>query len=239
MFKSTERVIFWLRDSDNPDRFDIVVQEPRIKKTLGVQRLDRLSCDGCPDGIIQFAREPVEHFAPYLDEVGLKFKKGVSREVPDRLSYKGHTIVSERCRKVIERIDPDGGHLYMPTRILSEDGEQLGRQYFYMWCGRIYASRERSNTSSITTDAIGNGYHYHTTLATPDRFEFFEHMPVWSGSTVARGPDFLSRSVFEQIKDAGLTGFREYTHRHGMDLKDDHDTWADVITPQNVAHIWM
>jgi hypothetical protein len=230
--------ILWLRPSENPHRFEIVKAEGGMKKVKLGGLLQQQPCPECPKGVMRFVREPVDDYTPHLDALTIGFKPGVSREMPDRLSYRGHTLVSERCKDLFDKIDPTGGHLYLPAVVKDEEGNPLGCPYYYMWCGRIFASRKTKNTSGAVTDTLGQ-YVFYTTLATRDRCEFFLNMPIWTSGTVARGPDHLSRNVFEAIQEAGLTGFREFTHWNGMDWKDDHGSWADVVTPQNVAHIWI
>lgn len=160
------------------------------------------------------------------------------RELPDRLSFQSYTLVTARCREVFEKFDPDGGHVFLPASLETSEGDPIDGPWFYMWCGRIYGAHQVQNTSNITYDASGRGEHYVRNLATPDRCEFFKDMPAWT-PTIGNGPSYLSERMFRALNDAGLTGFREYTTRHGFDLMSDDDTWADVITPQNVSHIWL
>lgn len=231
-------MIFWLHRSENPHRFELSGKTDRFLELIKMPRQERLPCEGCPPGVIRFAMKPIAEWAEYLDEVVVTFKKGVSQELPDRLTFQKYQLVSERCKDAFERIDPEGGHVFFPARVETPEGAPIGGPWFYMWCGRIYDAHTAENTSNILQDQRVRGTHYDGALATPDRCDFFRDMPVWTISEFP-GPRFLSEPVFRALNEAGLTGFREYTTQNGFDLMSDGDSWADVVTPQNVSHIWL
>ena len=68
----------------------------------------------------------------------MTFKKGVSQELPDRLTFQDFELVTERCRDVFEEIGPGAGHLHLPAQVETPDARPIGGPWYYMWCGRIY-----------------------------------------------------------------------------------------------------
>ena len=198
----------------------------------------RLPCDDCPHGVTRLATDPIVDWAEHLDEIMVKFKKGVSHELPDRLSFQRNTVVSARCRELFERIDPEGGHVFVPASLLTVDKRPVDGEWFYMWCGRFFLVDDAEPTAGVLQDTMTDGLHYKTCFATPDRCEYFKDMPIW-GTIGEPGPRYMSRAIFAQVKEAGLTGFREYTKRWGWEYEHDNQRLTHLVTTQNVSHVWF
>ncbi len=236
---TNKSVIYWLHRSGNDDRFSVSGATKSHPRRAGMPwPPQKLPSDDCPSGVFKMAMEPILDWAEHLDEIVVKFKKGVSHELPDRLSFDRYTIVSARCRELFERIDPDGGHIYLPASLATANKRSVDGEWFYMWCGRSFLSDSEKNTAGVMEDAITNGFHYEYHLATTDRCKFFEDMPMWT-VVGTPGPEYMSQAIFAQVKDAGLTGFREYTKRWGWEYEHDNQRLTHLVTTQNVSHIWF
>ena len=122
--------------------------------------------------------------------------------------------------------------------LLTADKEPVDGEWFYMWCGRSFHSNKVDHTAGIMEDDMTQGFHYEYHLATRERCDFFKDTPMW---TVAGnpGPDYMSQAIFDQVKEAGLTGFREYTMPYLFYYPDEDEDLRNLITPPNVSHIWF
>ena len=198
----------------------------------------RLPSDDCPAGVFRLDMEPILDWMEHLDEVVVKFKKGVSHVLPDRLSFGRYTIVSAQCRELFERTDPDGGHIYIPASLLTVEKKPVDGEWFYMWCGRSFFADKKEHTSGIIEDAMTHGIHYECYLAVRDRCEFFKDIPLWTIVGVP-GPRYMSRSAFAQVKQSDLTGFWEYTMPQLSYWCDENARMDQMLTPPNVTHIWF
>ena len=239
MIGTDKSVIYFLERSDNKVFFTLRGLTERQPRLSGMPwPPPQLPSDDCPPGVARFAMEPILEWTEYLDEIVIKFKKGVPHQLPDRLSFQEFTVVSSRCRELFEQIDPDGGHVYVPASLLTADKEPVDGEWFYMWCGRSFHSNKVVHTAGILEDGMTQGFHHEYHLATRERCEFFKDMPMW---TVAGnpGPDYMSQAIFAQVKEAGLTGFREYTMPYLFYYPDEDEDLRNLITPPNVSHIWF
>ena len=239
MIGTDKSVIFNLQRSKNDDHFTLRGLTERSLRRAGMPwTTPRLACENCPPGVIRWETEPIMEWAEHLDEVVIKFRNGVSHELPDRLSFRNYTVVSARCREFFELVDPNAGHVYVPASLLTANKQPVGGEWFYMWCGRFFGADETEHTAGLMEDTMSHGYHYETCLATPDRCEFFKDIPVWA-SVGEPGPRYMSLAIFAQVKESGLTGFREYTMPDLRYYPDEDEDLPSLITPPNVSHIWF
>ena len=239
MIGTDRSVIYCLQHSDNDDYFALSGLTGRYPRKAGMPwTRPSLPSEDCPPGVTRKAMEPILDWTKHLDEIVIKFKKGVPHQLPDRLSFQSYTVVSARCRELCERIDPDGGHVYIPASLLKADKKPVGGEWFYMWCCRTFFADKVKQTAAILEDAMMHGFHYERHVATPERCEFFKEIPMWT-VIGAPGPKYMSLATFAQVKESGITGFRELTMPDlRYDPKEDDDL-PSAITPPNVSHIWF
>ena len=239
MIGTDKSVIYLLQRSDNDDYFSLRGLTGRYPRKAGMPwTRPSLPSEDCPPGVTRKAMEPILDWTEHLDEIVIKFKRGVPYELPDRLSFQSDTVVSARCRELLERIDPDGGHIYIPASLLTADKKPVGGEWFYMWCGRTFRADKVKQTAAILEDDMTHGFHYERHVATPERCKYFKDIPMWT-VIGEPAPSYMSQATFALVKESGLTGFRESTMPSVLYYPDEDEDLSSLITPPNVSHIWF
>ncbi len=237
MAATNRSVIYFLHASLNDDRYSPQLMGPS-PRNKGMPLGERTLSDDCPEGVWRVSLPPISDWAAHLGEPVFKFRKDVPHELPDRVSVAHGTIISARCRDTFERIDPDGGHIYLPTKIHVEGGGLVEGEWYYMWCGRFFViEKAESQVGELFADEDID-YQSERGFADPRRRAFFEDIPIWTFGS-RPGPTFLTQSVFSEVKSASLTGFREYTARHGAGDFKRGVSRSRALTTENVSHIWF
>lgn len=166
--------------------------------------------------------------------------------LPDVFAIASSSIVSKAFRDVILSVDAEGGHEFIPTKVLNNRGEPVNEnEYFHFWCGR----RVSTNIPTPRVDQKReepSGPKFRTTLSNAstavyslndlDLMRYLSRVPIWVWKSDG-GTLYFSKEVFSAFKAANLTGLDEFTARGGFYPVDDQGNYQK--TKEFVGHIYV
>ncbi|MGR3712200.1 MAG: imm11 family protein, partial [Shimia sp.] len=137
-----------------------------------------LDIKGNLDGTKIYRHSEVAERPDLFGDFHLGFDKP-QRHLPDVLELSGMALVSRAFMEAVQEIDPEGGHQFVPCKMVALDGtERSDLQYYHFLCGRIaYLPDEQSRRDLIRSD-MGNAY-VEAVIDSLDRARFLSQLPIW------------------------------------------------------------
>ncbi|MEP4194027.1 MAG: hypothetical protein ABJL99_00120, partial [Aliishimia sp.] len=128
-------------------------------------------------------------------------------ELPDRLEFQQQTFVSERCKQVLQRIDPQEKHVFVRAHLSDSRKDYTFPAYYWLVCRRAYWSGNPSSDSKfIPISGALFPYAHRDIFCCQERLDFFKQQPFWAGPCGQR-LSYIGAQAYQQIQDEGLTGF--------------------------------
>lgn len=190
-------------------------------------------------------KERVNSYAPFLpqavDDIDLTFHKGAPRQIPDWFPFEARVVVSDKFKSVIEKVDPDGEHQFIPVRVMDRNHRDHLGKWFYFIVGRRFLAwpeggPEEEVSLSTESDRFG-GDRSMGKFSNIEWVEFFLRQLVWA-DLGSESNIYVSSKVFAEFVAAGLTGLEEYTQQLGRSerIPGPRNDFRDI---EFVAHIWF
>ncbi|WP_422375639.1 imm11 family protein [Roseibium sp.] len=124
-----------------------------------------------------------------------------NKDIPpyDFFMSNGLILVSDAFKEIVERHEP-GVHQFFPIDVMSEDGQKIGRVYFFNFCNRLDSVDPNNSTAKkgklLWKPRTGKMVYSKNVIG---------ERHAWVDKYVSSGR-FLSNAVKEDVVSAGLTG---------------------------------
>lgn len=190
-----------------------------------------LDIKGNLDGTKIYRHSEVAERPDLFGDFHLGFDKP-QRHLPDVFSLSQMALVSHAFMDAVQDIDPEGGHHFVPCKMIGPDGkERSDMQYFHFLCGRIaFLPDEQSRRDLIRSD-MRNAY-VEAVVDSLDRARFLSQLPLWC-TVSADFPMYFSQEFWGRFQDYKLTGFDLYTE-YGGKMSANHSA-----VPETVGRLWV
>ena len=239
--KTTRPVIYRLHRAHNNFRYrvrEIRTDTRRFPNAMDKHAMEKtlLGLTGLPEGVREYGMPDPSEMTKLLPELSVEFYDDTA-VLPDRFSCQDTMVVSGRAKRAFERIDPEGGHEFVPVIVLDQNNRPVNDDWHYMLCGRSFFASDVPIEGKFRSDSTATGWFEERHFFTQERRLFFARQSIWTPAARVT-PKFLSKSVFDEIKAEGLTGFREFTKDYGLAGADDPHI-GQLPTTENVSHYWL
>lgn len=140
-------------------------------------------------------------------------------EIPDIFCTSERALVSAKAKSVLESCD-DFGHEFIETEIQDLNRQRINEEPYYLFSVRRFLRIEKLGGEVENWKKMFNPNAYEkdylpTLQKTPELMEKVMHLPLWR-HRLNESVIYMNEKVLTTLRDAGLTGLKDYSSWMGQ-----------------------